>query len=375
MYFLRLLFLVFFLSLTVSSAQYYKTISYQGYLSDTSGTPIPDDTYRFIFRLYEGCTESGYIWEENKSIKTRQGLFSTYLGDLIPFPSAVFMNTNLWLGITVQGEPEMNPRLPFTSVSNSFHSFRSDTASYVLNGSTDSLWQFCSGNISRLSGNVGIGVTNPVSKLQIENGSILVKGNGYWFNGLCVNNAEGRGVISIGGVVNQNNYSSSELELVDNSTGRMWGILNDSQNKLVFFSRLNDTYYHPLKIEPGAPDNSLYISSDGNTGIGTTDTKNHKLAVAGSIAAEEIVVKLQSDWPDYVFDENYKLDSPAQLKKYTQQNKHLPGVPSRNEISQTGLPVSSVQLMLLQKIEELTLHIIKLNDRIDSLETRISNSK
>lgn len=43
-----------------------------------------------------------------------------------------------------------------------------------------------------------------------------------------------------------------------------------------------------------APDSSAAFY--GNVGIGTTDTKGYKLAVAGGIVSESVRVKLRSNW-------------------------------------------------------------------------------
>ncbi len=81
-------------------------------------------------------------------------------------------------------------------------------------------------------------------------------------------------------------------------------------------------------------------SGPGTTGIvciGTTDIPNgsqYKLAVKGTIIAEEIEVKLRGDWPDYVFDATYPLLSFEDLRAFIKANKHLPGVPSANEMKE-----------------------------------------
>lgn len=110
----------------------------------------------------------------------------------------------------------------------------------------------------------------------------------------------------------------------------------------------------------------LSIHPDGNVGIGTT-TPTHRLSVNGSIRAKEIIV--DSDWADHVFTANYQLMSLDSLDMYIQKNRKLPGVPGANEIKQHGIGLSDANAILLEKIEELTLHIISLNQRISDLES------
>ncbi len=97
----------------------------------------------------------------------------------------------------------------------------------------------------------------------------------------------------------------------------------------------------------------------GSVGIGTINTQGYKLAVAGNIIAEEVKVKLQGQWPDYVFGKDYPLISLTETQKYIQENKHLPEVPSAKEMEKNGINLSEMNMLLLKKIEELTLHLIE----------------
>jgi hypothetical protein len=121
--------------------------------------------------------------------------------------------------------------------------------------------------------------------------------------------------------------------------------------------------------------NVLLATTSGNVGIGTTDTKGYKLAVAGSAVAERLVVKKQSSWPDYVFDSSYQLASLYQVERYIQQNKHLPDVPSAAEVKKEGLDLGNNQAVLLKKIEELTLYIIEQNKRVENQKQQLEIQK
>ena len=106
-------------------AQIPQKLSYQGVLSDTSGTPKPDGSYALTFRLYEISTGGSALWTETKTLQIKRGLFYTILSDQTPFGSSVKFDKPYWLGIQVQGEPqELSPRIPLTSVGYSFNSLR-----------------------------------------------------------------------------------------------------------------------------------------------------------------------------------------------------------------------------------------------------------
>lgn len=125
------------------------------------------------------------------------------------------------------------------------------------------------------------------------------------------------------------------------------------------------------------PSCPLVLQKNGSVGIGyrptyTTNqdhTKGYKLAVNGSIHAKSIDVDLNG-WADYVFDENYDLKSIDEVASYVKENKHLPGVKSAEEMTSKSVNLGDNQQMLMQKIEELTLYIIELNNRIKELESK-----
>lgn len=112
-----------------------RTLSYQGILSDTSGTPKPDGSYNFTFRLYTDPSGGTSVWSETKSSQVKRGLFSTVLGSVTPLPDSVKFDRQYWLGIQVASDPELSPRIPFTSVGSSFHALQADVAQTVPDNS------------------------------------------------------------------------------------------------------------------------------------------------------------------------------------------------------------------------------------------------
>lgn len=59
------------------------------------------------------------------------------------------------------------------------------------------------------------------------------------------------------------------------------------------------------------------------------------------------------------------------LLSFIEENKHLPNVPSENEVKNEGIDLVEMNKVLLQKIEELTLYLIQQDERIKSLEAEI----
>ncbi len=123
-------------SVTVtSSAQIPRVISYQGILTDTTGNPKPDGPYMITFRLYDSSASDSEIWLEQKTLQVKRGLFSTILGDQDPFGDGVKFDRAYWLGLQVESEPELSPRVPLTPVGYSLNSTKSDTAKFAYSTS------------------------------------------------------------------------------------------------------------------------------------------------------------------------------------------------------------------------------------------------
>ncbi|MGN6292684.1 MAG: hypothetical protein ACTHMV_08045 [Chitinophagaceae bacterium] len=106
----------------------------------------------------------------------------------------------------------------------------------------------------------------------------------------------------------------------------------------------------------------------GNVGIGTDAIVDHKLAVNGSAIFTKVKVKQYSNWPDYVFNDNYPLRSLTELATYIRLNKRLPDMPAADEVEKKGLDLADNQAALLKKIEELTLYILDQQKEIESLK-------
>lgn len=104
------------LAVTTSTAG----IPYQGRLADKNGAPLTQ-TVNMIFRLYAAASGGSPLWEEQwtgaNSVQVSDGLFNVMLGSLTPISqNTITGNSNLFLGITVETDSEMNPRVQLGSV-------------------------------------------------------------------------------------------------------------------------------------------------------------------------------------------------------------------------------------------------------------------
>lgn len=110
--------LVVIVALTsVAAAAVPRLINYQGALSDARGVAV-DGIHTVTFSFYSS-TDAGApaLWREvHRSIEVKDGLFHVVLGSVNPIPDKTFASGQLWIGISVDNDPEIEPRMQMTAV-------------------------------------------------------------------------------------------------------------------------------------------------------------------------------------------------------------------------------------------------------------------
>lgn len=148
-----------------------------------------------------------------------------------------------------------------------------------------------------------------------------------------------------------------------NETSGGFGLISNADNKS------GGIFY-----DVSSPKAIINFTSD-KVGIGITpiETSNYKLFVTGGILTEEVLVKLQSEWADYVFEPDYQLQDLNEVEQYITVNKHLEGVPSQADVKENGVKLGEMDSILLEKIEQLTLYIIQQQKEIDQLKSSLND--
>lgn len=251
---------------------------------------------------------------------------------------------------------------------------------------------------------IGIGTTNPDRQLEISSSLPIIRlkhsldgSSAYaWLEFNDVNSR--MGYIGFGSSTNNHLYLMNEANgsvLVPNGN---LGIGTTSPTSSVHIERKSDTYDNMIsfthKSSSGSihstwdfqqhtngnmvlfnsNNKSLFLNTGGSFGIGTTTTGSHKLAVNGSIGAREIKVEA-TPWPDFVFENDYKLRTLKEVEQHINDNGHLPDIPSTEEVIENGIYLGEMNAKLLQKIEELTLYLIEQNKKIERLEEEVTALK
>jgi hypothetical protein len=209
------------------------------------------------------------------------------------------------------------------------------------------------------AGNVGIGTTNPQAPLELTKST----GSSAMGDILRINSVDGNAGNG-GGILFTNNTNINKMARIAGIDAGNWG------GHLAFYTAAG-TGSSP----GGTPVERVRIDEYGNVGIGTTDTKGYNLAVNGTGIMTKLVVKSYGNWPDYVFDSSYRLQSLDEVKSFIDKNHHLPGIEPAMQLQDSGLDVGANQTKLLEKIEELTLYILKQQQVIEQQKGIVQEQK
>lgn len=225
--------------------------------------------------------------------------------------------------------------------------------------------------------NVGIGTENPAAKLHVSSSVIPESSIAQTDANLIIEAKSTEKSIDKGATLGFVVPSNTD-------GGNLWqqGRILVASDKMDNFNADGRMYIQTRYFNANNTwdwNNNLVLRSSGNVGIGTANPDS-KLTVKGSIHAEEVKVDLAVA-PDYVFEKyyngystlknDYKMPTLEEVEAYTKENKHLPEVPSAQEIKENGLKLGEMNAILLQKVEELTLYLIEQNKEIEKLKTKV----
>jgi len=169
--------------------------------------------------------------------------------------------------------------------------------------------------------------------------------------------------------IQANGWTAVNWQQVSTSSGDNDGVPTGFTAHVINLQNLVKGYVTNTGMQESFYNGNLYVS--GNILVNKTSQANssYKLDIDGNARANKIVVNTTG--ADYVFDSAYQLPKVDSLKAFIQKYHHLPGVLSAGEMQDQGLDVGDNQMVLLKKIEELTLYIIKINHELEQKNEKI----
>lgn len=213
----------------------------------------------------------------------------------------------------------------------------------IVNGTsgTGGIFVSTGGNVR-----IGTGTTAPTNALEVNGTTVSTK---LKISGLASSTQKVL-TVGTGGQVSSTDVSTFADNMGDHIATQN---INLNGNKIVGSS---------------ASTNGLFVGANGNVRIGAgSGNPGNALEVNGIVRSKEVLVEI-TGWSDFVFEEDYKLMSLAEVEQFVKQHGHLPDVPSANEVEENGIGLGEMNALLLQKIEEMTLHLIEMEKRIKELE-------
>jgi hypothetical protein len=201
------------------------------------------------------------------------------------------------------------------------------------------------------NGSIGVGTTTPNHKFHVHDGAMMVSG--------------------------ANAMGGAMIVFSDNPAPAAYP---NGRHGIEYVPNVGLNFWQPWNPTPGGGANwNMLIKDDGKVGVGidpgvpSNFPNGYRLYVKEGILTEKLKVATlgTAAWSDYVFDEDYKRNTLAEVEAFVKSNHHLPNVPSAAEVSAEGIDMVEMDATLLRQIEEIWLHMIDLEKENQALRTQI----
>lgn len=212
---------------------------------------------------------------------------------------------------------------------------------------------------------IGFGIT-PQEAIHVNGRNIRVDGGEFQSNGPLVFHPDvdktGDDKISF------RNSGNNEMALLQD------GILTTTKSVITPEAQIQQGSFGSVSYAKNT--GKLSLGHGENEKISFVDGGNNEMATLrnGVLTLDKVVLNVGS-FPDYVFSKNYELMPLQELATYIKKHKHLPNMPSEAEVVAKGMDVSQINTVLVEKVEELTLHTIAQEEKINTLLKELSAIK
>ncbi len=238
-------------------------------------------------------------------------------------------------------------------------------------------WSSSGSNIFYNEGNIGIGNNSPSGLLDVGS-----KPSGTTQGQIFVDEVNSK--VYVGRLANPGsntknfivrNRIGSEFLNVDMNNGltTIKGRTNLINNGEILTLKNNDGRTMSVSRVAGGAGTGTWKFTTGDSFEFVTDDVTRVKITNNALYAREVRVNLNSsNWPDYVFDNNYNLMSLSDVEKYISEFNHLPNIPNATAVEAEGLSLGDMQRLQMEKIEELTLYTINQEKEINELKDKVN---
>lgn len=177
-------------------------------------------------------------------------------------------------------------------------------------------------------------------------------------------------------------------------------VVTDANGVLGYVAYLPESLWQSQGSAKKATLNTEDIYQSGSVAIGastiptftvgtgaTLQTNKPKLYVAGDISTTGKIYNTNNIYADYVFEKyfggqssinpSYEFKSLKDVRGFIKANNHLPGVTSIADLTKTDngyvFDMTKLSIQSLEKLEELYLHVIEQQDKIDAQQAQIEH--
>lgn len=267
--------------------------------------------------------------------------------------------------------------------SNGFFGIKTNTPEHALDVNGDGRFQ--GNDIFGGTGNLRVnGGTGGFVELKTQSptyGVIIrdVSGSGYFGNievdnntlGIGYRTSNGQLFIEYGGNVGIG--TSNPGSKLDVNGGIRWGTAGASLGTgqgANMEMRGTGTPYIDFSNDPTTDYDARIILNNDNR----LTVSGAEFNVLNTLSAKRVKVTA-TGYPDYVFEDDYELKTLKEVEQHIDAKGHLPGVPSEKEIVKEGLDLNDQSMWQMEKIEELFLHMIENEKRVDALVKEVETLK
>lgn len=223
---------------------------------------------------------------------------------------------------------------------------------------------------------VGIGTSSPSRSLDVigdikayshiwANGSLSVGADLNTFSKVNIVNANRPAAIQVKTSGNTQAYQRLLFFEYDNADTKILEVSNTATGRKPFILNANGA----MDIDNGTG-RIFHLGTEGTLELTNGTMQTFKVEATGLIRGRRMKLDLDT-WADYVFEPTYQLMPLSEVETFVKKEKHLPNVPSEQELKADGADVMEMNKLLMEKVEELTLYLIQQNKNTEELKQQM----